>query len=218
MFRSRSLICLTVALLLQGAVFYAIASRSERAPAMRPLSTFQSALGDWLQVKDEPVSKEVQEVLRADDTLNRIYFRKSDGAQALLFVAYFRTQRTGASPHSPKNCIPGSGWEPSEPPSKIEIPVEGRAAPILVNLYVVERGEQHSVVLYWYEGHDRVIASEFAAKYWLIADSIRYRRSDTALVKVVIPPVTSVDLVRATAAAVDFVKASYPVLRAQLPL
>ena len=73
------------------------------------------------------------------------------------------------------------------------------------------------MVLYWYEGHDRVIASEFAAKYWLILDSIRYRRSDTALVKVVVPaPGDGVE--QAIKAAVDLVQASYPALRAQLPL
>ena len=217
MFRSRSVLWLTIAWLAQGAVFYAIASRSEKTPVMTPLSGFPQVLGSWRQTRDEPVSQETQEVLHADDILNRFFARDADRTLALLFIAYFKTQRTGATPHSPKNCLPGSGWEPSDPPGRIEISVEGRPAPITVNRYVVARGDQHSVVLYWYEGHDRVIASEFAAKYWLILDSIRYRRSDTALVKVVVPaPGDGVE--QAIKAAVDLVQASYPALRAQLPL
>ena len=74
-----------------------------------------------------------------------------------------------------------------ETPGAVPIAVAGRPAPIVVNRYVVARGDERSVVLYWYQSHDRIIASEYAAKFWLIADSIRYRRSDTALVKVVVP-------------------------------
>jgi EpsI family protein len=72
------------------------------------------------------------------------------------------------------------------------------------------------VVLYWYQSHDRVIASEFAAKFWLIADSIRYRRSDTALVKVVVP-VNGSEIDSAVQGAVDFVQSAYPAIARQLP-
>jgi len=154
-------------------------------------------------------------VLKADDTLNRIYVDPSRGAQAMLFIAYFKTQRASAAPHSPKNCLPGAGWEPVETPGVISIAVAGRQTPIVVNRYVVARGDAQDVVLYWYHSHHRVIAGEFAAKLWLIADSIRYRRSDTALVKVVVPAAGGSE--SASRTAVQFVQAAFPLLAAQFP-
>ena len=63
----------------------------------------------------------------------------------------------------------------------------GRSEPIRSNRYVVAHGDEKSVVLYWYQSHNRVIASELAAKFWLVADSIKYHRSDSSLVRVVVP-------------------------------
>jgi EpsI family protein len=102
-----------------------------------------------------------------------------------------------------------------ETPGTISIDVPGRSAPIVVNRYIVARGDQQSVVLYWYQSHDRIIASEFSAKFWLVSDAIRFRRSDTSLVKVVVP--VRSDAARAVESAVDFVKVAFPALRKQLP-
>ena len=88
--------------------------------------------------------------------------------------------------------------------------------PIRVNRYVVARGEEKSVVLYWYQSHNRVIAGEFAAKFWLVADSIRYHRSDTALVRVVVP-VRAGDIDSAVNNGIAFVQAIFPDLQKQLP-
>jgi EpsI family protein len=217
LFRNKAGLWLSILLLVQGAAYYAIASRRELTPELTPLQFFSSSFGSWHMIQDAPVEKEILDVLRADDILSRVYRRRPDGMPAVLFIAYFKTQRTGATPHSPKNCLPGSGWEPVEAPARISIDV-GRAAPITVSRYVVALGEQQSVVLYWYQGHNRIIASEFAAKFWLIADSIRYRRSDTALVKIVVPVVVVGDAGRASDAAVDFVRAAYPDIALQLPL
>ena len=198
-------------------MFYATASRREVTPAMSPLNDFPTQIGDWTMLRDDPVSEETEAVLKADDTTNRLYGNKPKDLGAFLFIAYFETQRTGASPHSPKNCLPGGGWEPVEAPGTITFAVEGRTEPITVNRYVVAKGDEQDVVLYWYEGHNRVIASEYWAKFWLVADAVRYRRSDTALVKVVVP-VDGGDTARASAAAVQFTKDVYPAIRRQLPL
>ena len=166
--------------------------------------------------RDVPMEKEIQDVLKADDTLNRVYVNPSRTDFAFLFVAYFKTQRYGQAPHSPKNCLPGSGWEPVET-GRQTINVPGWNAPIVTNRYVVENGDEKSVVLYWYQTHNRIIASEYWAKFWLVVDSIRYRRSDTALVKIVVP-VHDNDIGAATAMGVQFVQALFPSLLRQLPL
>jgi EpsI family protein len=206
---------LTVALLLEAAAFYAIASRSEQAPLVSPLTLFPPALGGWTMARDVPIEKEVQDVLKADDTLNRVYVNSSQTGYAFLFIAYFKTQRYGQAPHSPKNCLPGSGWEPVET-GRETIEVPGWDAPIVTNRYVVEHGDDKSVVLYWYQTHQRIIASEYWAKFWLVVDSVRYRRSDTSLVKIVVP-VHDNDIGAATAVGVEFIQAMFPSLLKQLP-
>jgi len=206
---------LTAVLLLEGTAFYAVASRTERAPLISPLRLFPPALGGWTVARDVPIEKEIQDILRADDTLNRAYVNPSRTDYAFLFIAYFKTQRYGQAPHSPKNCLPGSGWEPVET-GRQTIDVAGWNAPIVVNRYVVEHGDDKSVVLYWYQTHNRIIASEYWAKFWLVVDSIRYRRSDTSLVKIVVP-VHDNNIGAATAGGVEFIQALFPSLLVQLP-
>jgi EpsI family protein len=208
---------LAVVLLLQAAAFYGLASRPENVPYVAPLSTFPAVLGGWHMVKDFPVDKEMLEILRADDTLNRAYTNTASQVGAYLFVAYFKTQRYGQSPHSPKNCLPGSGWDPVEGASgEMAVRVAGSQAPITVNRYVVQHGDERSVTLYWYQGHGRVIADEFSAKFWLVADAIRYHRSDTAAIRVTVPVGSSVEAAVATGA--QFVQAVFPDLVRHLAL
>ena len=230
---SKAAIGLTAVLLAEGGLFFATASRPENTPLVAPLAVFPTQIGGWQVAREMEIDKDVLDVLKASDTLDRVYVNPSQRAApggdaevagdmcsmyacADLFVAYFQTQRTGAAPHSPKNCLPGSGWEPVETPGKLSIESPGRASPLVVNRYVVARGDQRSVVLYWYQSHSRVIASEFSAKFWLIADSVRFHRSDTALIKVVVP-VRDGDSERAVDTAVRFVQAMFPALAKQLP-
>ncbi|MBV9303789.1 MAG: EpsI family protein [Acidobacteriaceae bacterium] len=211
---SRSARVLSVVLLAQAALFYGL-QRRETIPAHRPLEQFSLADDEWVVREDLELDKETLEVLKADDILSRLYQNKNTGRMATLFIAYFETQRTGKTPHSPKNCLPGTGWVPSES-AAIQIPIPGEGAAIHVNRYVVSRGQNQSVVLYWYQARDRVIASEYSAKLLTVADAIRYNRSDTALVRVVVG-VENGDARAATASAVSFVQAFFEPLRRYLP-
>jgi EpsI family protein len=202
-------------LLLQTGAYYALEFRGEKVPAILPLATFPPSLGAWRMVKDIPVEKEVQDVLRADDTLNRIYFSPGRG-ESYLWIAYFKSTRYGQSPHSPKNCLPGSGWEPVPGASGLlDARVPDWSKPITINRYVVQHGDERSVSLYWYQSHGRVIAEELSAKFWLVADSIRYRRSDSALVRVSVPVTQGVD--QAVESGVDMIQALFPALLKQIP-
>jgi EpsI family protein len=210
----RSARILTLVLLAQASLFYGF-SRRENVPAHKLLQDFGFSGNNWNLVENVDVDKETLEVLKADDLLSRIYQNGQTGDMATLFVAYFETQRTGKTPHSPKNCLPGSGWVQSQSGS-IEIPVAGQASPIRVNNYVVSRGQNQSVVLYWYQSHNRVIASEYSAKVYTVTDSIRYNRSDTSLVRVVVN-VNNGDTAKATQAAISFVQAFFEPLKDYLP-
>jgi EpsI family protein len=209
--KSPPVLAATALIVLQGALIYS-AVRPESIPAGRPLSELPATMGSWQFLQEGLVDADTQAVLKADDLLNRYYAKGSLGAN--LFVAAFRSQRNGKAPHSPKNCLPGSGWTPLSS-SVVAIDV-GRSLPIQVNRYVVAHGDERSLVLYWYQSRDRAIASEYTAKFWVVADAMRLNRTDTALVRVVLP-ILDRNEEAANQAANDFVRAFYGTLREYLP-
>jgi EpsI family protein len=212
-FQSKFVYSATIVLVAQAVLFYS-ASHGELTPLAAPLSTFPIRVDAWRLQQEGVVDKETQDVLKADDILTRWYTGPEGGVN--LFVAYFKTQRQGQSPHSPKNCLPGSGWQQEET-GRIDVPITGiEGGSIHINQYVVSKGEAQSVVLYWYQTQGRVIADEFAAKFYLISDSIRHHRSDTALVRVVVP-VFQGKTKEAEKIGTDFVEAFFPVVKAYLP-
>jgi len=218
--RSPAARIVTALLILQTAFLYS-AVRPEVIPTSPPLEGMPSTLGVWQLAQTGVIEQEVLDVLKADDILNRVYCpattpscMKTGRDAASLFVAGFRTQRTGKAPHSPKNCLPGSGWVKI---SSGEIPIDvGGGTTINVNRYVVAYGSQRDMVLYWYQSRDRVVAGEFTAKLWVIRDAIRLNRTDTALVRVIVPVVNG-DEKLAESSATDFVKSFYSTLRQYLP-
>ncbi len=213
--QSKVLRVLTLVLLAQAALFYA-ASRGESAPFAAPLAQFPAVFGGWTLAQEGIIEKDELDVLKADDTLTRWYVNPARGG-ANLFIAFFKTQRTGQSPHSPKNCLPGSGWQPAESGRiDIQVPDGTQAVPIHINRYLVSKGDSQSLVLYWYQSQGRVIADEFAARFYLIQDSIRKHRSDTALVRVVVP-IPPGQVAEADKVASEFVQAMYPVVKNYLP-
>src|SRR5579884_3975508 len=163
---------LTVALLAQAALFYSL-SHGEAILQVRPLDDLPRQIGSWRMVSEGVVLPEIRAVLNADDYLTRDYANPSSRLPANLFVEYFRTQRTGQTPHTPRNCLPGSGWVWTSY-SVVPVSIPGRADPIEVNRYVVEKGDNKSLVMYWYQSHGRVVASEYKAKIYTVTDAFRY--------------------------------------------
>jgi EpsI family protein len=203
---------LTLVLLAQAFLFYT-ANGSEKTPLAAPLLSFPTQLQNWHMTEQGIVEKETLDVLKADDTMYRVYQNDLLRVQGSLFIAYFQTQRQGQSPHSPKNCLPGAGWQP-EANDTVDVPVENET--IRINHFVVSKGDDASIVYYWYQSQGRAIAGEFAAKFYLVADSIRKHRSDTALVRIIVPRPRGADA-KASAAGIDLVKAAYPAVKGYLP-
>jgi EpsI family protein len=201
----------------QGLLVYWSAG-SEHPPAPPALSQFPSTLAGWMELHEDPIDPDVVNTLKADRLLSRTYSHGT-GANptadsAGFLVAWFQSQRAGASqPHSPKVCLPASGWEPE---SSGELSITTTAGAITVNRYVVADRNERAVILYWYQTSRRAIAGEWASKLWLIADALRDRRTDTALVRIVVESQPGGDD-RATGTAVDFARSVYPVLREELP-
>ena len=213
LFANRLNVALSAILLLSIISFYAY-PKTEITPQYPPLSQLSASAGAWRAVQEIPLETDVGALLKADDTLNRIY-STSRGQSISLFVALFRTQRGGVSPHSPKVCLPGSGWTPSAA-SHIPINLPGRTSPSTINRYIVSKGDEQSLVLYWYQTATRIIASEYRAKVYTVVDGIRYRRSDTSLVRVV-APIANGDAEQAQQTATNFIQSVYPELTSHLP-
>jgi EpsI family protein len=205
---------LTLALVIQAGLFYAT-SRAENVPSIQPLHDFPRELSGWTMAQEGYVDDETQAILQADDTLTRTYRSPKFQLTSNLFVAFFKTQRTGKAPHSPKNCLPGSGWE-REREDYLDVTIPGMTEPIQVNRFIVSKGEEKSLVLYWYQTENRVIANEYKAKLMTVEDAIRYNRTDTALVRVVVP-VMGGDDAAAQQEAVEFVQSFFIPLRKYLP-
>ena len=172
---------LTLAVLLSATVLLLAArSRHEIIPDHPSFDSFPRAFSGWTS-RDIPLSKDVLEVLGPGDFLLRNYRNDALDTNVALFIAYFPSQRAGDTIHSPQNCLPGAGWSPVRK-DRIRIDLPGhRAFP--ANRYLISKGEERQLVLYWYWAHDRGVASEYRAKLYMIADSIRMHRTDGALVR-----------------------------------
>jgi EpsI family protein len=152
----------------------------------RELKDFPKKFASWEQDgNDERFDAAVERVLRADEYLLRDY-RSSDGRVASFYVGYYATQRNGATYHSPLNCLPGNGWNLSEPARILIKPVDGRPA-FEANRYLIQDGRQTLLMVYWYQGRGRAVASEYWAKIYTVVDSLRRHRSDGSMVRVTVP-------------------------------
>jgi EpsI family protein len=176
---------LLVLILFAGVLVNAWSYLGEAHVERMELKEFPQSIGAWQKTgNDQILDDETLKVLRASDYLLRD-FRKSDGQTANLYVGYYASQRSGATYHSPLNCLPGSGWTLSEPgKAKIALP-DGSS--FVANKYVIQNGEYKSLMVYWYQGRGRNVASEYWGKVYTVFDSVRLRRSDGAMVRVTVP-------------------------------
>ncbi len=187
----------------------------EVLPLHNSLQNFPLALGNW-QGRDIPISPDALEVLGPGDFLARDYFNPSQREVANLFIAFFSSQRQGDTIHSPKNCLPGAGWVPTE---STRIWMDGQnGRKIEVNRYLLEKEGERALVLYWYQAHGQVTPSEYAAKYRLVADAIVMNRSDGALVRIATGLEKGESSSEAEARAVRFAQAALPLLDRYIPL
>jgi len=152
----------------EGTAFYAIASRAERAPLVSPLGSFPRTLNGWTVTRDVPLEKEIQDVLESRRHTEP-GVRQPLPDRLCIPVHCVFSGRSGMArrrtlPRTACQVRAGSRWRPGG--KTIDVP--GWVGPIVTNRYVVEHGDDKSVVLYWYQTHNRIIASEYWAKFWLV--------------------------------------------------
>jgi EpsI family protein len=177
---------LLVTLLVGGALANFWAMLGEAHVERKALSTFPQHVGSWHQTGgDHVIDSDTMTVLRASDYLLRDY-QTDRGEFANFYVGYYGTQRDGATYHSPLNCLPGSGWVLNDP-GRITITPSDGSPSFQANRYVIESGSSKSVMVYWYQGRGRRMASEYWGKVYTVLDSVSMRRSDAAMVRITVP-------------------------------
>ena len=180
---------LLAVLILGGILVNTWAYLGEAHVERQELKNFPAQLGGWNQEGvDQRFDAETMGVMRASDYLLRNY-RLGNGTAANLYIGYYATQRDGATYHSPLNCLPGSGWT-MEDPAMITIALPNGKS-FVANKYVIKNGNVRELMVYWYQGRGRAIASEYWGKIYTVLDSVRLRRSDAAMVRVMVPVTAS---------------------------
>jgi EpsI family protein len=174
-----------VALIAIAGGYTAGAARSDVPVNRVSLQLLPTHIDGWEGFEAKPFSDDVVAQLGVDEYVNRQYVR-GHAAPVILYVGYYSSQRQGDTIHSPRNCLPGAGWQPV---SFDRSAIQSDGATIPVNRYLIERGLDRQAVIYWYQGRGRSVANEYENKAWLMIDAARLRRTDGALVRMITPVV-----------------------------
>lgn len=188
-------------------------SHGEAVVARHPLQDLPYVIGNWTG-QAEPLQERIILAAGVTDYTNRFYVDPSNSI-VQLYIGYYSSQRTGDTIHSPKNCLPGAGWEPVKQAYATINLDSGRK--IVVNDYVIQQGLNRDLVFYWYQGRGRVIASEYWGKFWMISDAITRNRTDGALVRLVTPILDKEGTAAAQARLVQFTQLLFPDLNEFIP-
>lgn len=116
-----------------------------------------------------------------------------------VYVGYYESQTQGRTIHSPKNCLPGAGWEALQ---SSQVALATPAGVVPANRYLLQRGDQRALVVYWYQGRGRVEANEYLVKAQLLRDAMFHGRTEEALVRIVVPFASDEDAAFEVAASV----------------
>lgn len=173
------------ALILGAGALLSHGGRPQREPPLRlPLEAALPAVLAGRGGEAAEISEAERSAAGMRDYLYRIHHEPAGALAFSLYVGYYDSQAYGRTIHSPKNCLPGSGWQAL---SSREAVVQTGAGPVPVNRYLLQNGEQQALVLYWYQGRGRVEANEYRVKWDLLRDAALRGRTEEALVRVLVP-------------------------------
>jgi EpsI family protein len=203
-----------VIILLLAAAANHYLSKPDISLPRKSLAEFPRSLGEWTAITDYQIDNRSMEILQVDDYMTRNY-RNLKGDIIGLYIGYFKSQREGKGIHSPRQCLPGAGWIPVNT-AVYQMAVAGHnpdTAP--VNKFVMGKGLDRQLYLFWYQGRGRIYASEYWNKIYLIWDGLTRKRTDGALVRVNNPVVGNTEDALKTQS--DFIQLFLPLLKDYIP-
>src|SRR5579871_1168851 len=178
-----SLRFVTIVLLLSGTLLAAVFSERRHGDFLAvPLEKIDRNITGWHAFQDDPLDPRVLRGLSPTSYVSRRYQKGS--SELGLFIAYYAQQRAGEAMHSPKHCLPGAGWEIWKLGSAL-VSVQGRQ--VRINKYSIANSGQRALMFYWYQGKDRVIASEYMVKVLLVKDALFTGHTAGSIVRITLP-------------------------------
>ncbi len=160
-----------------------LVTRPEIIPERRVFSSFPQQLENWHGLRDR-LELKLLDSLKLDDYLVANYYTEDD-RPVNLYVAYYGSQRSGQSAHSPRSCLPGGGWK-IETLSDYQVPISTDAHQRLaVSRSVIRKGEHTQLVYFWFKQRHRHLTNEYLVKWFLFWDALTQRRTDGALIRLV---------------------------------
>lgn len=171
-----------VGLMILTFVALQLINRPELVSPNKSFTTFPMEIDDWKGVPGQ-LDEKVYNILGLEDYILANYTNPSRQLVS-LYVGFYQSQKEGDLIHSPKNCMPGAGWNITK--SSIEpVVIDSDGHRINTIKLILEKGPEKQVVLYWFQSRGRIISSEYWQKIWLVVDSIFKHRTDGAFVRLI---------------------------------
>jgi EpsI family protein len=211
-----TLIVSIVILLVGAAGSVALSQRTESLLDRKSFAAFPMKIGEW-QGHRAAMDKSVIFAIKVDDWLMTNYVRPDQKSFVNLYIAYYASQRKGASAHSPKSCIPGGGWRIGNVEPQVIPGVLPAGGEFVVNRAVITKGKSTQIVYYWFRQRERLLTNELLVKWYLFWDAVSRNRTDGALVRVMTPVIEGEDVAQADRRLIDLIRLAYPRLGPYFP-
>jgi len=162
-------------------------STIQAVPLLRDLSRFPKTIGNYTFVQDQSFSEAVIKNAGMDSYLMR-QFRDESGYTLGLYIGYYQIQTEGHIIHSPKHCLPGSGWNTVKAGRHLfKTHNNNNTSSYSINQWLMQKGDEKQLVHFWYHGRGRIVANEYVDRTLMIFDSIFRKRTDGALIRITGP-------------------------------
>lgn len=194
-----------------------ITHRDEDVPVRHSFIQMPLIIDNWMG-REGRLEKDVFEALKVDDYIVASYINSTTSNIVNLYIAYYSSQRKGASVHSPKTCLPGGGWEITEF-SQIELPHIQMYSenPLRINRAIIQNGSSRNLVYYWFQQRGRIITDEYLLKWYIFYDSLTKNRTDGSLVRLIVDISDGKDITKAESEMQDLIKKLSPLLPEYIP-
>jgi len=214
---STSYITACALLLLMLPLSVLLGGREDIEPDRQRFTTFPLQVESWKGV-EVGMAQEFIDTLKFEDYIIGNYSKKGDRLPVNFYVAYYASQRKGASAHSPKSCMPGDGWRIGDfEQRRIGSHVTAKGEPLVVNRTVISKGNNRQLVYYWFQQRGRIITNEYLVKWYLFWDALTQQRTDGALVRLVLTLPEGSSEIDADKKMAEFLDAVFPKLENYVP-
>ena len=150
------------------------------------LEALPMKIGGWQADENLAIEEDIKEVLKSSQDLWRAY-TDSNQQQIGLFMAYFQDQKYGEQIHSPKHCLPGSGWKITDRETFVVQLQDSPAAQLKINKLVISKKYFKEILLYWFWTRSGVITSEYDLKFSLAKNALLRHPTDAAFIRINLP-------------------------------